>query len=114
MAALPGRASDLVRDSKLNATIAKGITQHVSYVSDPSATRGRAKLEESWRWQRDLGAGTFGRVWLERCVEGPEPNRLRAVKAISKNQSTIEHERELEAIAKFSHENVCALHLFRD
>jgi serine/threonine protein kinase len=99
-------ASDLVRDSKLHTEFPSGITKHVKYVSSRSARQGRLRVEESWKRQQTLGRGSFGQVWLETCISGPDQGKLRAVKEIAKGGSAIDYERELEAIAKFSHSNV--------
>lgn len=56
-----------------------------------------------------LGRGAYGTVYKERCADDAQP-RVRAVKEINKNVvagEEIDHTRELEAIAKFSHPRVC-------
>lgn len=66
-------------------------------------------IEERWAREKELGNGTYGQVWSERCVLGPHENELRAVKRIVKKQrggSFDDYIKELEAIAKFSHRNV--------
>ena len=109
---MSSRASDLVRDSQLNTRFVAGAIQHVYYLSSSTTRRRRIRTEETWRRQRELGNGTFGRVWLEGCVSGSKQGQLRAVKEISKDgaSTTIDYGRELEAIAKFSHGNVCCCH----
>ncbi|EOO03023.1 putative calcium calmodulin-dependent protein kinase type 1b protein [Phaeoacremonium minimum UCRPA7] len=104
---MSSRASDLVRDSQLNTRFVAGAIQHVYYLSSSTTRRRRIRTEETWRRQRELGNGTFGRVWLEGCVSGSKQGQLRAVKEISKDgaSTTIDYGRELEAIAKFSHGN---------
>ncbi|KAI3316948.1 kinase-like protein [Xylariaceae sp. AK1471] len=100
--------SDLVRDSRLQTSIRGDITEHVSYTSDPSARLRRAQIYERWERQQELGNGTFGCVRLEVCTKGPKAGGYRAVKEIVKEQGTgddIDYQRELEAIAKFSHQN---------
>ncbi|KAF7544868.1 hypothetical protein G7Z17_g9615 [Cylindrodendrum hubeiense] len=108
MAQQSPRHSDLVRDSQLTTRfLPGGATQHAIY-STPvqSGRRRRIRVEETWRREKELGNGTFGRVWLEGCVAGPATGKLRAVKEIDKNSavSFIDYSRELEAVAKFSHE----------
>jgi hypothetical protein len=105
---------DLVRDSKLETAFAPNgqVVRHVSYVTNPRMRRRRVRKEEIWERQSELGSGAFGRVWLEKCATGDDIGKLRAVKEITKLQrqsrsSEIDYNRELEAIAKFSHKKVC-------
>ncbi|CAH0033640.1 unnamed protein product [Clonostachys rhizophaga] len=101
--------SDLVRDSKLETIIASNasVVRHISYVSNPRMRQRRLKKEETWRRRKKLGSGSFGCVWLEERLDGDDTGRLRAVKEITKSRegkrSEIDYNRELEAIAKFSH-----------
>lgn len=64
----------------------------------------RSTGPESWRAIRQIGHGTFGEVWQERCLSGPSQNAFRAVKHIPKRQSTFAEvsRRELEALTTFS------------
>ncbi|KAI9690150.1 MAG: hypothetical protein M1822_009111 [Bathelium mastoideum] len=99
MAAVP----DLVRDSKLETRHTNGHTIH-RYL-EASSNRRRVPREEYWKRERDLGHGSFGRVWLEKCVKGNSKGELRAVKMVrnfSKSSSAVDFNRELEAVAKFS------------
>jgi serine/threonine protein kinase len=91
--------SDLVEVSRLTVSIQE------DYViqGKPFATA------ELWHRERQIGTGSFGVVWLEKCVGGPEPGALRAVKEVKlANPSTesIDFARELEATAKFSQKQV--------
>jgi calcium/calmodulin-dependent protein kinase I len=100
--------SDLVCDSKLEATVSDAGTLHITYRSSPSARRRRVRTEE--RWVRDgcLGRGAYGTVYKERCEQGSQI-KIRAVKEIKKSVVTgeeIDYARELEAVAKFSHARV--------
>src|SRR5690348_15308602 len=100
--------SDLVRDSKLETYFLPECIEHVYYVSDLATGQRRVRREEYWKQDRHLGSGTYGRVWLEKCVKDTEV-KLRAVKEIRKSlqpSRPIDYSRELEAIAKFSHQNV--------
>ena len=54
---------------------------------------------------KELGRGSFGTVWLERCIQGNSKEEVRAVKEIQKVGSG-DYFRELEAIALFSHTKV--------
>lgn len=108
------QVSDLVRDSKLETNFPDDtVTQHIHYVSDMKTQRRRVRKEARWTVVRKLAAGSFGQVWLQQCTEGDDVGKLRAVKEISRGreeqQPDIDYQRELEAIAKFSHEKVLAL-----
>ena len=98
---------DLVHDSKLETRRLQNDTIH-TFVE---VTHGRRRVprQEHWKWKRDIGEGGFGRVWLEACTQGNSKGSLRAVKRVRKQFSasrTIDYNRELEAVAKFSHRNV--------
>jgi hypothetical protein len=57
------------------------------------------------QWEREykhLGGGTFGQVYLERCMEAGRTEERRAVKKIRKIRS-IDYERELEVLALLSY-----------
>lgn len=77
-------------------------THHVKFVSDHALNQRRIRKEEKWCWERGLGRGTYGVVWLERCIQGDDKGSLRAVKEVQKPRSG-EYYGELEAIALFSH-----------
>jgi len=106
-AALP----ELVRDSRLQASLQGNVTVHTR----PPGRRGISR-HESWVRERILGNGGYGVVWLERKVETADKNdgsatRLRAVKCvrIPPSRSQLEggkYVRELEALAKFSQDKV--------
>ncbi|CAG9944869.1 unnamed protein product [Clonostachys rosea f. rosea IK726] len=103
--------SDLVRDSKLETVISNNgaLVQHISYESNPRMRQRRLRKEQTWKRVRELGGGGFGCVWLEERLNGDDGGgTFRAVKEISKIQPqgqhiSINYNRELEAIAKFSH-----------
>lgn len=97
---------DLVQDSKLDTSFPTvGLTVH-TFV-EPSGSRRRAVREEHWKRERRLGRGGYGQVFLERCISGERGVALRALKVIDKHESRFAHfNRELEAIAKFSHQRV--------
>lgn len=99
--------SDLVQDSRLPTTILPdGETKHTIWRSDKSGRRRRSRKDEIWRREpgKKIGSGSFGQVWLERSSTG----RVRALKAIRKEPqfSAMAYARELEAVAKFSHDRV--------
>jgi hypothetical protein len=99
---------DLVEDSKLHAKFVDDVTTVHTYI-EPDGFRRRIHREEYWRRERRIGQGGFGQVQLERCVQGKKQGATRAVKILYKPlnpSSRANFTRELEAIAKFSHERV--------
>lgn len=67
-------------------------------------------MESKWQRTKELGRGSFGVVWLEKCTSGPDLGQVWAVKELRKGTRTVSpvsYARELEAIAKFSLERVC-------
>ena len=66
--------------------------------------------EEYWRQVSRIGSGAYGSVWLEKCVQGHRDVEVQAVKEVStrplRSGLQIDYSRELEAIAKFSHDKV--------
>ena len=61
---------------------------------------------ECWRWMSNLGSGSFGVVWKEKCIShsSSSPALVRAVKRISKEQAVLTQSsvRELKALITFS------------
>lgn len=102
------RPPDLVRDSKLRTQFRDSTTIH-SYF-EVNETGSRYSREEHWKLERILGHGGFGQVRLQRCVaKGAKQDSLRAVKMIKKPlgpSGSLNYNRELEAIAKFSNDRV--------
>ncbi|CAH0049178.1 unnamed protein product [Clonostachys solani] len=104
---------DLVRDSRLDTTfdLNSRTVCHVSFITNLASRQRRVKTEVTWKRSKRIGAGGFGSIWLERCVEGGSLGQLRAVKEIAKQPDAthaVDYTRELEAIAKFSHERYSA------
>jgi serine/threonine protein kinase len=101
--------SDLVRDSKLETKFGLGYTQHIYHVSGDNPRQRKMRIEERWERGRNLGTGSFGTVWLEKLVTENGEKKYRALKEIRKGvqlPKAIDYRRELEAIAKFSHQKV--------
>ncbi|KAF1814101.1 kinase-like protein [Eremomyces bilateralis CBS 781.70] len=93
------RTPDLVSDSKLITEFSNSATIHAVHDIDEAGSRSYRK--EYWKWDRNFGYGRFGAVLLQICVTtGAKQDALRAVKVINKSPN---FNRELEAIAKFSH-----------
>ncbi|OQD65821.1 hypothetical protein PENPOL_c005G06713 [Penicillium polonicum] len=105
--------SDLVRDSKLETFfLADGgvKTVHTFRESDPTSGRRLVTRQGHWQRQRRVGGGASGSVWIEKCTDcgrlgGPQGDAVRAVKQIDMKTSlrSIDYNRELESIPKFSH-----------
>lgn len=107
--------SDLVADSKLETRFhpeAKYVC-HVYVESDPTGGQRTVSRREYWQRRKHIGSGGFGSVWLEKCVKGKQEGEMRAVKEIQRPRKQFECDRELEAIAKFSHQRVRLLTKFR-
>jgi len=107
------RLPDLVRDSKLETRFLPDFsveTVHIYHWHEAEpAQRRPVSLSEHWKRQQKIGGGGYSTVWLESC---PKVSRygvqLRAVKQIETGGrfARIDFNRELEAIAKFSHPRV--------
>lgn len=102
------RISDLIRDSKLETQFHAGCTVHTFQEPDPNSGWRVVTRLEYWHHEQDIGFGGFSRVYLEKCIRGGrQDGAVRAVKQIPINaRNKIDYNRELEAIAKFSHPRV--------
>ena len=103
------RLPDLVHDSKLETWFypKSNYTCHQFYDSDVAHGERAVVRQEYWKRQDYIGGGGYGSVWLEKCIKGEKDHSLRAVKEIRKPASSrkpVNYNRELEAIAKFSHQ----------
>jgi hypothetical protein len=101
----PPRLSRQVSDLRLETEFLQSSTEHLIQGA------GRGSIIQRWRSHDQtpiLGQGSYGVVRLERSES--DPVTLRAVKQIKKsdpNGNAIEYARELEAIVRFSHSEVC-------
>lgn len=103
------RIPDIVRDFELQTRFLPDCsdTIHTYHESDLASGRRLVVREEHWRRQREIGSGTYGNVWLERCIKGGRSGvKVRAVKQLPTAYSDIDYHRELEAITRFSHPKV--------
>ena len=98
---------DLVRISKLETQFHSDpeYVRHVEHISGTTPRQRRIRKEEIWTRVKELGRGSFGIVWLERCIQGDRKEEVRAVKEVQKLESG-DYYRELEATALFSHAKV--------
>jgi hypothetical protein len=111
--ALPVAVPDIVLDTQLEVEIQDDHTIYFQYDGgDETAGIRPERRPETWRLDRNIGAGGFGTVWLETCLSGSRPDRRgqsRAVKRIQrrgKQDRIMDVNRELEAIGKFSQKAV--------
>lgn len=103
---------ELVESARLETKFHRDITTHIFHESGSIATQRRLLREETWQYQRAIGQGAYGSVWLEKCATGKEV-KVRAVKKIRKFKPNRPSEsigrdftRELGAVTKFSHSKV--------
>ncbi|KAH6981193.1 kinase-like domain-containing protein [Ilyonectria sp. MPI-CAGE-AT-0026] len=101
--------TDLVRDSRLQATFRSDGQQSCTIHTRSAGHRTRQK-REIWIHKQDLGYGGYGFVQLQ-LKEAPDPGlpQYRAVKSIRVSENDFrskrsQYVRELESLAKFSHE----------
>lgn len=105
--------SELVKDARLPTKLGLEHTTHTflesSHIAGLAGRRARRReREEVWQRQRYLGIGTFGTVWLEKCLSDTE-NKLRVVREVRRiapDSTVIDYNRELEAITKLSQQKV--------
>jgi hypothetical protein len=80
--------SQLVLDIRLETQYTREIppnppqTLHLYPEPDPDAPNETYLRKECWRREGYIGGGSFGRVFLETCVQGRREDELRAVKEI--------------------------------
>jgi serine/threonine protein kinase len=92
---------DLVLDARLEVTILADGTVYT--FRDPPPTR-----QEHWKFERQIGSGSFGVVKLEKCTSGTPDVSFKAVKQVKKTmgKKSIDFTRELEIITRFSQKEV--------
>src|SRR4051812_3890378 len=93
----------IVNASQLYTVFDKGYTVH--------RFKERINLEDKtrnewWKLERRLGGGSYGTVYLQKCVKGHVNVDVRAVKVIPVAGNPINWVRELETIMEFSHHTV--------
>lgn len=109
------RVSDLIRDSRLETFFLPDCsveTVHTYRESDISSRRRVVARSEHWKRLSKIGGGAYGSVWLEKCIKDSHQRNLQSLRAVKQidvdtRSGPIDYNRELEAIAKFSHARVC-------
>lgn len=104
------RLPDLVRDSKLETRFLPDFSVETVHTYHEPTQRRVVSVSEHWKRQRKIGGGGYSTVWLENCPKASRHGvQVRAVKQIETGGrfARIDFNRELEAIAKFSHPKVC-------
>ncbi|KAJ5590317.1 hypothetical protein N7450_004289 [Penicillium hetheringtonii] len=98
---------DLVADTRFRVKFGDGSIQRFTFRS--STLNGkyvrREEKADEWKGEKELGRGTYGSVWLHRCLTSEGPAELQAVKKVNKrslSNAGISYVKELETIAKFS------------
>lgn len=110
------RLPDLVIFKQLDTEfIDSDLTCHLYSDSVPASWHDTRPRKEYWKRRRDaVGKGSYGVVWLEKCVKGQAKAQLRAVKQFPAPITPKECVRELLAMAIFSHDKVCVSQMRRD
>ncbi|KAJ5850197.1 hypothetical protein N7455_010053 [Penicillium solitum] len=97
------RIPDIVRDFELETRFLPGCsdTIHTYHESDLASGRRLVVRAEHWQREREIGSGTYGSIWLERCIEGGRSGvEVRAVKQLPTAYSDIDyHQPEAKVIA---------------
>lgn len=98
---------ELVADMKIRVEFRTDLVYRYTFESSntPGEYGRRKPREDVWAKEKTIGQGSFGSVWLHRCLN--DQTQLQAVKMVSKQDlargpSGIDYNKELEAIAKFS------------
>ncbi|KAJ5580275.1 uncharacterized protein N7459_006260 [Penicillium hispanicum] len=100
--------SDLVADTKIRAEFHADLTHRFTIQSRVCAGQNvrRKETEDVWKREKLLGKGSYGTVWLHRCLSSHDQTPpLQAVKVVTKAlmaHDKINYHKELEIIAKFS------------
>ncbi|KAJ5504905.1 kinase-like protein [Penicillium fimorum] len=103
--------ADLVADTKFrvefHADFVHRFTFHSSNIPDQYVRR--MERLDIWKNEKEVGSGSFGNVWLQRCLTSEDQSELQAVKMVRKRKLSsngIDFFKELEAMAKFSQRKI--------
>lgn len=100
--------SELVLGSRFEVESFDDHIVQTRFIPNPAEQHQQIREKEKWQRTKELGRGTFGIVWLEKCIAGPGLGKVRAVKELGKgSSSSSNYYHELEAIQTFSQEKVC-------
>jgi hypothetical protein len=104
---------DLVRDSKLDIQVSSddpSLVIQTEFIPNPELRQRWVPVKQTWKTVKELGVGSYATVWMTECISGPAKGQLRAVKHIQKEKapdgSSVNYQRELEAIFKFTQKPV--------
>lgn len=84
---------------------------HTSQRLDPTARYRKVEVKHTWRREREIGSGGFGRVWREK-EDGGE---LRAVKTLPRallNTHKVDYARELDALVELRDVSIFGASIF--
>jgi hypothetical protein len=114
--------ADLVRNSKLTVIFKQRVTIHKVHCLQPGpgVSLEKQTIEEFWYREKQIGSGGFGRIWLESSDLADGGRIYRAVKELEIRSTSLSQQaaaepeqalskqylRELEAIARFSQDEV--------
>jgi hypothetical protein len=104
--------TDLVADTKFRVEFQSDLVYRFTFQSSDSTAqfvRRKEKLDV-WKKEKPVGSGSYGNIWLHRCLTSEAQGELQAVKSIRKTSLSsggIDFFKEIEAIAKFSQRKVC-------
>ncbi|KAK4574843.1 hypothetical protein LTR86_001685 [Recurvomyces mirabilis] len=104
---MAAQSTDIVQLAKLDAEVSSdGLTTRHKYRTTARWGYGSVEKEAVWKRVSAVGSGGFSTVYKEEAVSGEMIGALRAVQSIHKpllqHAGTINYERELEAVARFS------------
>ncbi|OQE44134.1 hypothetical protein PENCOP_c002G08812 [Penicillium coprophilum] len=106
--------TDLVTDTKFRVEFYSDLVHRftIQSSSTPGQYVRRQERLDVWKKEKPVGSGSYGSVWLHRCLTSEDQGELQAVKMVNKTQLSsggIDFCKELEAIAKFSQKKYLGL-----
>lgn len=111
---MQSNTTDLVADTKFRVEFHSDFVHRFTFQSSnaPGQYMRRKERLDVWKKEKSVGCGSYGSVWLHRCLTSEDQAELQAVKILGKrllSSVRIDFYKELETIAKFSQKKV---HLF--
>ncbi|KAJ5356301.1 hypothetical protein N7517_010910 [Penicillium concentricum] len=106
--------ADLVTDTKFRVEFYSDLVHRFTFQSSntPGQYVRRQERLDVWKKEKAVGSGSYGSVWVHRCLTSENQGELQAVKMVNKSQLSsggIDFCTELEAIAKFSQKKYLGL-----